>query len=131
MKPDERHRRVTDLFHEVCDLPAEARTSVLGRVRRDDPSVADEVEALLAHDEHPDIDVGAGTATRGAVALAAAVASALQSSELHASRVVVEGFRLDREIGRGGMGVVFAATEEATERRVLLKLLNRSAATDS
>jgi eukaryotic-like serine/threonine-protein kinase len=40
---------------------------------------------------------------------------------------VIAGFRIIREIGRGGMGVVYEAVEEVLSRRVALKVLPASA----
>ena len=40
------------------------------------------------------------------------------------------GFRIEREIGRGGMGVVYLATQVFPERRVALKLLSSDLAAD-
>lgn len=125
----DRHRRVTDIFLEVCDLPPEARAAALARVRRDDPGIAAEVEALLHHDASPEVDIAAGTVPRGALALAA-VASVGAGSVL--SRIpAVPGFRLTRELGRGGIGVVFEAEEQTSGRRVALKLLKRESDTES
>ena len=42
----------------------------------------------------------------------------------------IAGFRIEREIGRGGMGVVYVATQIFPERRVALKLLTSDHATD-
>ncbi|MBL8812227.1 MAG: protein kinase [Planctomycetaceae bacterium] len=42
----------------------------------------------------------------------------------------ISGYRLEQEIGRGGMGIVYAATEIALQRRVALKLLLHSAQID-
>jgi serine/threonine protein kinase len=42
----------------------------------------------------------------------------------------IAGFRIEREIGRGGMGVVYVATQVFPERRVALKLLSSDLAAD-
>ena len=43
----------------------------------------------------------------------------------------IAGFRIIREIGRGGMGVVYEALEETLSRRVALKVLPTNALSDS
>jgi hypothetical protein len=42
----------------------------------------------------------------------------------------IAGFRIEREIGRGGMGVVYLATQVFPERRIALKLLSSDLAAD-
>jgi predicted Ser/Thr protein kinase len=42
----------------------------------------------------------------------------------------IAGFRIEREIGRGGMGVVYLATQVFPERKVALKLLSSDLAAD-
>src|SRR3954451_20851117 len=44
---------------------------------------------------------------------------------------VFAGCRIEREAGRGGMGVVYCATQLALERRVALKLLAPDLASDA
>jgi hypothetical protein len=58
---------------------------------------------------------------------ASAVEMARAHAPLAAGRVVGKRYRLDRELGRGGMGVVWAATHLVTRRPVAIKfLLSRS-----
>ncbi len=46
------------------------------------------------------------------------------------SQPAIAGFRIIREIGRGGMGVVYEAVEETLSRRVALKVLPANALSD-
>jgi predicted Ser/Thr protein kinase len=128
MTTQARHRRVTDLFLEICDLPGEARQAALARVRRTDPDIVAEVEALLQHDASPEVDVAAGTVPHGALALAAVASS---GAELASGPVEIPGFRVKHELGRGGIGVVFEAEDEASGKRVALKVLQRGNDTQS
>ena len=50
---------------------------------------------------------------------------------LHPGQVLGEKYVLDRMIGKGGMGVVWAATNQHTGKRVALKAIRRSFAADS
>jgi uncharacterized RDD family membrane protein YckC len=63
----------------------------------------------------PDTDLYSGSATLPPAGPAAGVADAWPSA--------VGGFRLLRPLGTGGMGTVFEAEEEATGRRVAVKLI--------
>jgi serine/threonine protein kinase len=49
-------------------------------------------------------------------------------ADLAAGQVVAKRYRLDKELGRGGMGVVWAATHLVTRRQVAIKFLKGSAA---
>lgn len=64
------------------------------------------------------------------VAVTDEAAAALASDEDLIGSVVAGKYRVDRLIGRGGMGAVFQATHLAIGKRVALKFLNREAARD-
>jgi protein kinase-like protein len=50
---------------------------------------------------------------------------------LLANGVLVEGYRIDRLIGEGGMGTVYEATQLSLDRKVALKLLSTELSVDS
>ncbi len=52
-------------------------------------------------------------------------APALTRADLAPGLVLAGNYRLEREIGRGGMGVVFEAIDQALQRRVAIKQLQR------
>ena len=40
-----------------------------------------------------------------------------------ASRIVIEGYEIDRELHRGGQGVVYVAVQKSTKRKVAITIL--------
>jgi serine/threonine protein kinase len=106
----ERWRRVQDLFHRARELPAEARAAFLRSHCEGDASLAAEAAELLANASSP----GAESDPRPA----GMAREDLSGSELGA-------YRLERIVGEGSMGVIYAARQRYVERSVALKILRR------
>ena len=171
MSSPERHARLMSLFDQACDLDAAARLPLLAAVRREDPELAFDLEAMLAQDTAAagllDLDamLAQDTAAAGLLDLDAAAILAepdlgTRPTEADADRIcpecrrrsgastcpedgyatvpahlhdsdadplvgqVFEGrYRVEGILGRGGMGVVYRATQLVMERPVALKLL--------
>ncbi|MBK9386351.1 MAG: serine/threonine protein kinase [Planctomycetes bacterium] len=110
--------RVRELFDRALDLERGEVAAFLERECSGEADVRAEVEALLAHDSG---------------SMAAAIEEATASSAPGASSLPRPGERVAgrydvlREIGRGGMGVVFEAEQREPHRRVALKCLNPGA----
>ncbi len=103
--------RVRDLFLEALELPAAERATFLDRACAD-AGERTEVEELLRHHD-PARDF-----------LEVPVERSPLFADLPEHRKHIGGFRLEREIGRGGMGTVHLAVEEKTGHRVALKILS-------
>ncbi|MBO9662800.1 serine/threonine-protein kinase [Dokdonella sp.] len=114
-------QRLEDLFAQACDVPASARDAFIAGRCADDPTLRDELAALLrAHD---------------------AAAEFLESPRFQADAITVEApgllagsrfgaWRVVRAIGRGGMGEVYEVSRAVGgfEQRAALKLLRHEAA---
>jgi WD40 repeat protein/predicted Ser/Thr protein kinase len=110
----ERHERLTELFGEALDLGADARTTLIERVRASDPDLVDELVALLAADAS-----GGDLLSTGA--LAATVDD--RPASRRDTDVRIPGYRVLGEIGEGGMGTVYEAEQHEPRRRVAIKVL--------
>ena len=114
--PD-RRALIEDIFDEALDIPAERRAAWLESRCGDDMGLRHEVELLLAAHDQTDspLDVPA------AVHLASLISDPMRGRHIGPYRVL-------RELGRGGMGVVYLAERDDGQfrRRVAVKVLRAS-----
>ena len=107
-----RYSRVKRLFGAALELPQEERAAWLARECGDaeDAEIWREVTELLAHAQ-------ASTRFLDGCALDA------PAVEPTPQMLSIPGFRLERVIGRGGMGIVYLALQESPRREVAIKCL--------
>lgn len=112
--PQRRWRQVEALFEQALDHEPSARDAFLDRACAGDAALRAEIASLLAADRGAD---------DGLREVAHEIEAALADHAGH--RPQVGRFRLVREVGRGGMGVVYLAerADGEFEQRVAVKLL--------
>ncbi len=118
---------VDELLRAVRGMTAFDRSSYLDEVCADDPERRAAVEARLRPDD-PTSPLPAGDTSN-----AAETAGHVWRSSLEAKPSIganVGRYRIVREIGQGGMGVVYLAQDEKFRRRVALKVLKRGMDTE-
>ena len=124
----ERWERVSRLFDEAIDLPADERTRLLAARCADDDSLRREVEDLLRAEAQAGDFLEQGT--RATAPLLRELADGGDDGDPQGRRI--GPWRLVGEIGRGGMGVVYLAerADGQFEQRAALKLLKRGLDTE-
>jgi serine/threonine-protein kinase len=124
--------RVKEIFGEALELPVADRELFVW-TRAESAPIAEEVLALLANYE---TSASKGTAGFDIGLLGTALGAAPSSTTFEnfeatgasardlVGRVVGDKYRIDRVLGSGGMGAVFAATHVHNGKRVAVKVLH-------
>lgn len=125
MKP-ERYRQVKEIFAAAVQCEARERADFLARACASDEELRMEVESLLAHDQSAEDFIEESAFEVAARLLADDEAQPLKERRIGPYRVV-------REIGRGGMGVVYLAVrdDDHFHKEVAIKLIKRGMDTDA
>jgi len=116
-------QRITALFDEARALPPTERLAFVTNASPDDAVVRDEVLSLLAADTDENFLDG-GARVQPADLLDAAGGHDWRPGEQ------LGPYRIERLLARGGMGVLYVATDTRLARHVTLKVLPASAARD-
>jgi eukaryotic-like serine/threonine-protein kinase len=107
-----RWQRIQHLYHQALERPADVRERFVREMCDGDPALLDEVQSLLDQPISAERflvtgDSGSGDSVYGAITPGATVGT----------------YRVERLLGRGGMGAVFLAYDTALRRQVALKVI--------
>ncbi|MCB1629532.1 MAG: protein kinase [Xanthomonadales bacterium] len=115
MQP-ERYARIKAVLEQVIEAPADQRAALLDHHCAEQASLRGEVEELLR--------AGEAMTTRFLEQAPVALPQGQQgAAEVLQPGAVLGRFRVERLLGRGGMGEVYAGTDEVLERPVAIKLM--------
>ncbi len=112
--PNDRWHAIDALFAKALDRPPDERAAFLEAVCGDDDELRHAVHQLLAASDASDTFLE----TTRAVDWAAPLLAVPDAPDAH-----VGPYRIEREIGRGGMGTVYLATRDDVHKQVALKLV--------
>lgn len=110
-----------ELFNAALEVPPPLRAAFIATQSGGDAGLRSQVEALVAAHESAGSFLASPTFGSGPSPLGPALADRLQ-------RALAGRYSIERELGHGGMGVVYLARDVALDRSVAIKLLPPSLA---
>jgi serine/threonine protein kinase len=121
----ERWQQVKDLLHSVLDQPAAEQAAFLNHAAGRDDSLRLEVESLLEFQEGNENFI-----ETSALEITARSVGAEAQDEMAGAQI--GPFKVEREIGRGGMGAVYLAQQNDNhyQRQVAIKIIKRGMDSD-
>ena len=119
----ERNRQIDHVFQVALARNLAERAAFLDEACAGDPALRREVEALLSSDEQ-----GGGFIESPAIEIAPELVADDQTTALAGQ--TIGPYRIETELGKGGMGEVYLAQDSRLRRKVALKFLPAFFTTD-
>ncbi len=120
----ERLKQVEEIYHAALDVSPEKREAVFNKFCGDDEVLRREVEFLLSFAKSSDSFLETPPES-----LAAEMFSDERSADFAGTRI--RHYKIQKLIGKGGMGEVYLATDEKLRRNVAIKILSADFAKDA
>ncbi|PYS98433.1 MAG: hypothetical protein DMF63_16255 [Acidobacteria bacterium] len=122
--PPEKWNRVKEIFHEAFEMPDGERAQFVSRECSQDSIMLAEVKSLL--------DSYSESKSLFEAPALAAVADLIEDRLPSSAGQIIGSYKLESEIGRGGMGAVYLASraDDAYDKKVAIKLIKRGLDTD-
>ena len=119
-------QRAYELFERAVHLPPDQRDALLAEQCGKDHALRSEIESLLEHDQQVGKSFMQPPASSADANLAEDNAETKEHQERSGPKPTgpqIEGYKIVRELSRGGQGVVYQALQRSTKRKVAIKIL--------